>query len=292
MIAYTEGGVATEVRAACRRLDASRHPLLQQVSRDDIYDHGNWMAPGGLLLAERLAAALQLAPHSNVLDLGCGRGQSSVYLASRHRANVMSVDLWISAAERLRRAVGAGVGECITPLQGDIARGVPIEPGSLDAIFSLQAFHCFGASPWLLRYLVTLLKPGGRIGIAQGCFREEAEVLSPPFTTTDGWNAEYHKYHSPAWWGRHFAANDLLRVEHAEEVPDGDIMWEDHVLYHGDRAGWTPEYLAHSGWLIRQILAGQSASPTLTHCLVVATRCPEATGQIRSDIHHSSREHI
>lgn len=248
------------------------------------------MAPAGLLLAERLAAALQLTPHSNVLDLGCGRGQSSVYLASRHRAQVVSVDLWISAAERQRRAVRAGVGEWVNPLQGNIARGVPIEPGSLDAIFSLQAFHCFGTSPGLLRYLVSLLKPGGRIGIAQGCFREEVEVLPPPFTTTDGWNAEYHKYHSPAWWGRHFAANDLLEVGQVEEVPDGDIMWEDHVRYHGDRAGWTSEYLAHSGWLIRQILAGQSASPTLTHCLVVATRRPEPAAQIHSDIDPSLRE--
>ncbi len=89
----------------------------------------------------------------------------------------------------------------------------------------------------------------------------------------------------PAWLVR----ASSIEIDQVEEVPDGDIMWEDHVQYHGDRAGWVPKYLAHSGWLIRQILAGQSAAPTPTHCLVVATRRTEA-GQIPFDIDPNSRE--
>lgn len=27
-------------------------------------------------------------------------------------------------------------------------------------------------------------------------------------------------------------------------------MWEDDVLYRGDRAGWSADYLSHAGWLI------------------------------------------
>lgn len=260
------------VRSACRPLDPERHAMLRCLSRDDMYDGGRVMAPGGLLLADLLARQLSLKAGDRVLDLGCGRGQSSVHLALHYQAQVTSVDLWIGAEERQQRAAAAGVASAITALRGDIGRGVPIAPGSLDAIFCLQSFHTFGTRPWVLGYLARLLRPGGRIGIAHGCFREEVREFPPLFAETDGWNAEYGKYHSPRWWESHFAANELLEVVHADEVMDGDIMWEDDVLYRGERSGWSPEYLEHSGWLIRQVLAGRSAPPSLTHCLVIAAR--------------------
>ena len=84
------------------------------------------MAPGGLLLAQMLAAELSLEVGANVLDLGCGRGQSSVYLATRYQAQVTSLDLWIGAEERNLRALEAGVGPQVMALQGDVRRGLPI----------------------------------------------------------------------------------------------------------------------------------------------------------------------
>ena len=97
-----------QIQVDYRRLNAKRHPLLRQLSRDDIYDGGNGMAPGGLILAEMLADELSIKPGDKVLDLGCGRGQSSVFLASRYQVEVTSVDLWIGAEERKRRAADAG----------------------------------------------------------------------------------------------------------------------------------------------------------------------------------------
>lgn len=266
----------TMIRASCRWLDEERHPTLRRLSRDAVYDDGAGMAPGGLLLAEMLADELSLKGGDRVLDIGCGRGQSSVFLASRHHAQVVSVDLWIDPQERQIRAANAGVEALITPLQGDIGRGVPIEAGSLDAIFCMQSFHCFGTRPWLLRYLVSLLKPGGRIGIAQGCFRDEVEELPALFTETDGWNVEYEKYHSTLWWRDHFASHPALDVTVAREVRDGDILWEDDVLYRCERARWSSDYLQHSGWLIRHIIGGRTVAPQLTHCMVVATKREQA----------------
>ncbi len=110
------------------------------------------------------------------------------------------------------------------------------------------------------------------MGIAQGCFRDEVDVFPPPFNDTDGWNAEYGNYHSPGWWWDHFRSNQALEVDLAREVSDGDIMWEDDVLYRGERARWSAHYIEHSAWLIRQVLHGRTASPALTHCMVVASR--------------------
>jgi SAM-dependent methyltransferase len=263
---------AEMIRSSFGRLDAERHPLLRRSTWNDVYDGGDWMAPGGLLLADTLARGLALNAGDEVLDIGCGRGQSSVFLASRYQVQVTSVDLWIGTEERRSKAAIAGVEAGITALQGDVRRGLPIERDSLDAIFCMQAFHCFGTQPWVLRYLTSLLKPGGRIGIAQGCFREEIDVLPSLFADTGGWDAGYEKYHSPAWWGRHFASNERLDVLLAREVVDGDIMWEDDVLYRGELAGWSADYLEHSAWLIRHILHGRATAPSLTHCMVVATK--------------------
>jgi SAM-dependent methyltransferase len=269
------------IESRCRSLDPGRHPMLGQLSRDVIYDDGAGMAPGGLILAQSLAEELSLEPGARVLDLGCGRGQSSLYLATRYQAQVTSLDLWISAEERKLRAIEAGVGEGVTTLQGDVRRGLPIAAGSLDAIFCMQAFHCFGTQPWVLTYLTSLLKPGGKIGIAQGCFRDEPDGLPSLFADTGGWNVEYHKYHSTDWWRRHLSSNDQLDAVTAREVLDGDILWEDDILYRCQRADWQPDYLAQCAWLVRHVLHGQLSAPSLTHCLVTATRTSRADGVAR-----------
>lgn len=239
---------------------------------DGILENGEWMAPGGLVLAQLMAE--QLAPKcgERVLDLGSGKGQSSIFLATQYGVHVVSVDLWVSAGERNWRAREAGVDSRIVALQGDVGRGIPQEFGDFDAIFCLQAFHCFGTSRGTLRYLASLLKPDGRLCFAQGCFREEPAELPPLFQDTGGWKADYNHYHSPGWWHDHLAASGVFDVMTAEEIEEGEVLWEDDVLRRGDRAGWNNEFLSNSQWLIRQIAHGQTGSPTLTHCIVSAKR--------------------
>lgn len=264
--------MSTDIEQAFRRLSPERHVLLTRLTLDEVYDQGRWMAPGGLLLAHQMAEQLALAPGSTVIDLGCGRGQSSVFLATEYDVSVVSLDLWVSAEDRRRAAAAAGVADRITLLEGDIRRGLPRVCPPVDAIFCLQAFHTFGAHRALLRYLATLLRPGGRLCAAQGCFSAEPGEIGPPFTDTDGWDVRYDTYHSPAWWRSHVESSGAFIVETCEEVVDGDILWEDDVAYRGDRAGWSHDYLATSGWLMRHILHGRSSRPTLTHLLLAATR--------------------
>ena len=230
------------------------------------------MAPGGFVLAQVMAE--QLAPKwgERMLDLGCGQGQSSIFLAARYGVHIVSVDLWISADERNERARRAAIDSRIVALQGDIGRGLPPEIGTFDAIFCLQAFHCFGANRGTLRYLASLLEPGRMLCFAQGCFRHEPEALPPLFQETGGWKADYHHYHSAHWWRDHVAASGLFEVMTAVEVDGGQVLWEDDVLRRGDRAGWSDAFLSNSQWLIRQIAHGQTSSPTLTHCIVCAKR--------------------
>lgn len=241
-------------------------------SGDEVHGNGDWMAPGGLALAQLMAEQLALKRGQRILDLGCGRGQSSVFLARRYGVQVVSVDLWISAGERNRRAVEAGVGSHVVSLQGDIRRGLPQQFGSFDAIFCLQAFHCFGTNRATLRYLASLLKPAGMLCFAQGCFRQEPEELPPVFKDTGGWDVDYGSYHSAGWWRDHLADCGLFEVLTAGEVEEGQVLWEDDVLRRGDRTGWSDAFVLNAQWLIRHIAHGQTLEPTLTHCIVCAKR--------------------
>ncbi len=61
-----------------------------------------------LWLTEWLAAALDIRPGMRVLDLGCGRAASSIFLHREFGVQVWATDLWFSASENLQRICDAG----------------------------------------------------------------------------------------------------------------------------------------------------------------------------------------
>ena len=240
------------------------------MDREEVFDQGRFMAPGGLLLVDLAASAIGLAAGARVLDLGCGRGQSSIWMASRYGAEIVSVDLWIGTAERNATAEAAGVASQITALQGDIRRGMPHGTPPFDAIVAVQSFHSFGTNPAVLRYLATLLRPGGRLVIAQTCFSSEPMVMPAIFLESGGRYTEYEKYHDPKWWSAYLGSTGDFSVELCAELHDGDVFWEDDVLTRGARAAWHDAFIEQNAFLIRQLLTGRTTSSRLSHFLAVA----------------------
>ena len=99
------------------------------------------------------------------------------------------------------------------------------------------------------------------------CFNEEPSNGELPaiYRNTDGWDAEYEKYHSPAWWEALFLQTGLVDVIECREVKDGLVMWEDEILHHGERAEWTEEWHHRAKWLINQVAFSQHHAPRLSH---------------------------
>ena len=79
-----------------------------------------------------------------VLDLGCGRASSSIFLHREFGVQVRAVDLWFSAAKNFQRIRDAGVAEGVFPIHAD-ARSLPFAPGFFDAIVCLDSFIYFGS---------------------------------------------------------------------------------------------------------------------------------------------------
>src|SRR5262245_60594052 len=96
-----------------------------------------------LWLTEWLCDALHLQPGMRVLDLGCGRGTSSVFLRREFGVQVWATDLWFGASERLLRIRDAGLDDGVFPIHAD-ARSLPFASEYFDAILSIDSFSYYG----------------------------------------------------------------------------------------------------------------------------------------------------
>ena len=158
-------------------------PDYSQFPRSSKY-HPEWIvgsASGGanaLWLTEWLATALDLRPGMRVLDLGCGRAMSSIFLYREFGVQVWATDLWFSASENLQRIRDAGVEHAVFPLHAD-ARALPFARDFFDAIVCIDSFPYFGTDEMYLPYLARLVKPGGILAIAGSAFLREWNGAAP-----------------------------------------------------------------------------------------------------------------
>lgn len=192
--------------------------------------HPDWIAAavsGGansLWLTEWLTADMALRPGLRVLDLGCGRGASSVFLNREFGVQVWSVDLWFGVDERARRIRDAGAADAVFPLRAD-ARSLPFAEGFFDAVISIDSFVYYGTDDLYLNYLARFVRPDGLIGIAgAGLVREIEDV---PEQLRGWWEPSLACLHSAAWWRRHWTRSGLVRVELADTMADGWRRWID-----------------------------------------------------------------
>src|SRR3954453_13676729 len=151
--------------------------ICERFPRSNQY-HPEWVTTsvsGGansLWLTEWLAPAMDLRAGMRVLDLGCGRASSSIFLRREFGVQVWATDLWFSAAENILRIRDAGVDDGVFPLHAD-AHSLPFAPDFFDAVVCIDSFPYFGTDALYLNYLAHFVKPGGALGIAgAGLVRE------------------------------------------------------------------------------------------------------------------------
>lgn len=255
-----------EFRSRLRSVNRQKYPEVASYTRDEIYGNGDSMAPGGLYLAARMSRGLDLVSGDRVLDLGCGLGGSSMYLARCFGARVEAVDLWVSPTELAAKLKRHGLSDAVTPLRLDARSPLPFADHYFDAVFCMQAFYEFGTTQRGLGRVLRHLRPGGRMVIGTTCFNEEpGQPLPEVFRQADGWSTEYEKYHSPAWWADHFSRSGQIDVLECVELEDGVVLWEDEFDYSGSRAGWTNEWFDDARWLAEQLAHAGEGGPYLTH---------------------------
>jgi SAM-dependent methyltransferase len=186
-------------------------------------------------MTEWLAEALDLRPGMRVLDLGCGRAASSLFLHREFGVRVWATDLWFSASENWQRIRDAGAGDDVFPIHAD-ARALPYAAEFFDAVVSIDSFIYYGTDDLYLNYLARFVKPGGAIGIAGAGLVREIDGPLPEHLRA-WWTRDLWCLHSAPWWRRHWERTGLVEIVSADTLPDGWQLWLDwHRLIAPDNA--------------------------------------------------------
>ena len=207
-----------------KRLISERFPRSSQYNPEWILANASGGA-NSLWLTEWLTTALTLQPGMRVLDLGCGRASSSIFLRREFGVQVWATDLWISAPENIQRIRDASVEEGVFPLHAE-ARSLPFAADFFDMIVCIDSFPYFGTDDLFLNYLAHFVKPDGLIGIAgTGLVRDFDGPV--PDHLREFWTQDLWSLHSAAWWHRHWERTGILDIEVADTMPDGWQLWLD-----------------------------------------------------------------
>ena len=218
----------SDITSGTDRLNHPHYPRSNQY--DARWTIDNQMGPHALWLLEWLAPALgldTLPSGARVLDLGCGRAMTSVFLAKEYDVQVTAADLWVKPDDNAVRIAEAGVADRVLPVHAE-AHDLPFAEGGFDAVVSIDAYQYFGTDDLYLPTLTRLLKPGGRIGVVVPALREEPEGDQPPAHLKPFWDPGFWAFHSPAWWRRHWTRSGAVEVETADWLTDG---WKDWLLW-------------------------------------------------------------
>jgi SAM-dependent methyltransferase len=231
-----------KILSTFRSPERTNYPELQGYSRDDLYK--DFFGGGGLYLAIRMVRTLHLQPDDRVLDLGCGKGSTCIFLAKHFGVRVTALDLWTSENYLTQKFSGLGLADRITAIQMDATRPLPFDPCYFDSIFCMNSFNFYGGNIGFLRHLLEHLKPGGQLCVGSEVLTSEftaeqmanppevyAFRLPAPNEHVSVFEDDFQKQHTPGWWRDLFQASGLLQIEYCQELEDADVLYEELVRF-------------------------------------------------------------
>ncbi|QNF33870.1 methyltransferase domain-containing protein [Adhaeribacter swui] len=214
-------------------MSAAKKRLYATFPRSAHYDP-QWvrehsMGENVLFNLESLTSELHLKPGMRVLDLGCGKAISSIFLAKEYGVQVWAVDEAISPTENLERVQEAGLADKVFPLQGN-ARELPFPEEYFDAVIVVDSYTYFGTDEKYLPYICKFIKPSGYLAIADVCFTREITTLQevPGFLRKDFQNYWYF-IHAITWWQQLWEKTGLVEIKTAETLPAADLIRQEYI---------------------------------------------------------------
>lgn len=186
------------------------------------------MGPNSARILEELweKFPLQLDHEAQVLDLGCGKGLTSLILAKETGRKVYANDLWISAEENQQRFEKWGMGEQMVAVCED-ANHLTYAKKQFDAMVSVDAYHYFATDPGFFEEkILPFLKEGATVLIGIPGIKDEfasrSEELLPEWL-----GEEAYMFKSPMEWKEIIGKHDRIETTETWEMGCFDLAWEE-----------------------------------------------------------------
>jgi ubiquinone/menaquinone biosynthesis C-methylase UbiE len=116
------------------------YPLSLKYDPDWIIE--NSMGSHCLWLQESLSHLMHITPNIRILDMGCGKAISSIFLAKEYGAQIWATDLWISASDNWKRICEMNVEDKVFPIHAD-AIDLPYADEFFDAMVSINSLFFY-----------------------------------------------------------------------------------------------------------------------------------------------------
>jgi SAM-dependent methyltransferase len=220
----------------------ANYPELDGYSRDAMYR--DFFGGGGMYFMVHMLRLLNLQPGQVVLDLGCGKGETSVYMAKHCWVQVKALDLWTSAEFLQNKFTARDVGDQTSAIQMDATQLLPFIENEFDDIFCMNSFNFYGATPDFLPRLLKHLKPSGRICIGSEVLSHEftpEQLVNPPYVSAfnlpapneqvNVFEGDFSKQHTPGWWRDFFQDSGLVEVKACYELEDAEAIFQELIRY-------------------------------------------------------------
>ena len=205
----------------CNILHSERFPRSNKYDPMWIFNHE--MGPNPLWLTEFLTQAFDLKSGMRVLDLGCGKGITSVFLAREFGVQVFAVDLWENADGKFKSAKENGVDDLIIPIHAD-ARKLPFAKEFFDAILCVDSYIYYGVDESYLENITQFLKPGGKIGMVVPGYMKDVSDGMPDYLVKF-LGDELWTWQNLSWWKNLWEQNDSISINVADTLQDGCALW-------------------------------------------------------------------
>ena len=197
------------------------------------------MGPNPIKLEEELLSEHKIPENSVVMDLGCGQGITSVFLAKEYNfKKVYATDLWSNPDDNRKFFSEQGLSEDqITPIKADITEGLPFEEHSLDAVVSVDSYNYFGRDEkFLNEKILPYVRKGGYIYIAIPGMKKDCHDNLPPELLLS-WTSEQLDYmHDTEYWKNIVEKADGIKILSVHEMESNEEVWNDWLAQENEYA--------------------------------------------------------
>ncbi|WP_428898377.1 Cyclopropane fatty-acyl-phospholipid synthase [Parelusimicrobium proximum] len=200
--------------------------FFEDKEKNEKFIKDSLMGPNALTILKELLEKLELNKNMRILDLGCGTGLTSMYLAKETGAQIFAADLWIAAGDNFKRFAQFGFERQIVPLHLDAAKPMPFAEDYFDAVISVDAYYYFGTpADYLDKNIVPLLKNGGIIAVGMPGRKDENDDETA--RKMEPYLRGEKNFHSLEWWKELWQKSKNIEITDSFSMRSHQKAWQD-----------------------------------------------------------------